>query len=289
MTGSLDPPAGPENGAGPGRLVYALGSNPAERNRLRRQSGELRGHSELLLDRVGLAPGGRAIDLGCGPSGILDLLSSRVGPTGRVVGLDFEPANVAMAREFAAARDLPGVEVIEGDARRTGFPAGSFDLVHARTVLINLPDPEALAAEMARLACPGGWVAVLEPDAISICYPPHPAWDRLCEIFYAAQQLDGADTFIGRRLPELFRQAGLVDIQVEVKADVYPAGNSRRALRPDLVRSMRPKILAAGLATERELDQVDRTVRDHLADPYTVMLPHLMFLVWARKPLPPAY
>ena len=77
------------------------------------------------------------------------------------------------------------MEVTQGDAHRTDFPAGSFDLVHARTLLINIPDPATVVAEMARLARPGGWVAALEPDAVSVCYPPLPAWDRLIEIFLA--------------------------------------------------------------------------------------------------------
>src|SRR5271165_1600353 len=282
-------PVSPGDDAVAGRVVYSLGSSPAERDRLRRQSGELRGHSALLLDRVGIARGWRAIDLGCGPSGILDLLADRVGPEGRVVGLDFNPANVSLAREFAAERGLANVEVMQGDAHRTGFPSASYDLVHARTLLINIPDPAVLVAEMVRLARPGGWVAVLEPDGGgSMCYPPHPAWDRLTQIFLSAQQVDGADTFIGRRLPELFRQAGLVDIGVEAKADIYPAGNSRRTIRADLVRSMRPKILAAGIASERELDEVDQAVREHLRDPDTLMLPHLLFLAWGRKPDRPA-
>jgi SAM-dependent methyltransferase len=267
-----------------GRVVYSLGSSPAERDRLRRQSGELRGHSELLLDRVGVTEGWRVIDLGCGPSGILDLLADRVGPAGRVVGLDFEPANVALAREFAATRGLANVEVMQGDAHRTDFPPASFDLVHARTLLINIPDPAAAVAEMVRLARPGGWVAVLEPDGVSVCYPPLPAWDRLIEIFLSAQQVDGADTFIGRRLPELFRQAGLADIGVAAMADIYPAGNSRRTIRADLVRSMRPKILAAGIASERELDEVDQAVREHLNDPDTLVMPNLLFLAWGRRP-----
>ena len=267
-----------------GRVVYSLGSSPAERDRLRRQSAELRDHSALLLDRVGAGERWQAIDVGCGPSGILDLLAGRVGPDGQVVGLDFEPANVALAREFAAQHGLANVEVIQGDAHRTGFPSASFDLVHARTLLINVPDPAAVVAEMVRLARPGGWVAVLEPDAISVCYPPHPAWDRLMEIFLSAQQVDGADTFIGRRLPELFRQAGLADIGVAAQADIYPAGNTRRTVRADLVRSMRPKILAAGIATERELDEVDHAVREHLSDPDTLVMPHLLFLAWGRKP-----
>ena len=47
---------------------------------------------------------------------------------------------------------------------------------------------------------------------------------------------------------------------------------------------MRPKILAAGIASESELDEVDRAVREHLNDPDTPMLPHLLFLAWGRKP-----
>ena len=63
--------------------VYALGSNPEETARLRRQSYELRLQSAELLDRVGLQPGQSAIDLGCGPSGILNLLSAAVSLGGK--------------------------------------------------------------------------------------------------------------------------------------------------------------------------------------------------------------
>jgi SAM-dependent methyltransferase len=277
-------PVSPEDATPAGRVVYALGSDPAERARLRRQSGELRDHSALLLDRIGVAEGWHAIDLGCGPSGILDLLADRVGPAGHVVGLDFEPANMALAREFAAARGLANVEVIEGDAHRTGFASASYDLVHTRTVLINIPDPPTVVAEMVRLTRPGGWVVALEPDAGgTVCYPAHPAWDRLTDISRSAFEVDGADMFIGRRLPALFREAGLVDIGVEAKADIHPAGHSRRTLRADLVRSMRPKIVAAGIASEQELDEVDHAVREHLSNPDTLMLPNLLFLASGRK------
>jgi SAM-dependent methyltransferase len=266
--------------------VYALGRGPAERSRLRRQSGELRAHSAGLLDRVGLARGQSAIDLGCGPSGIIDLLASRVGPDGRVTGLEVNPANVALAREFAGEQGLANVDIVQGDARRTGLPSSSFDLAHARTLLINVPDAAGVVTEMVRLARPGGWIAVLEPDAaLTLCYPPHPAWDRMVEMYLSVHRDDDADPFIGRRLPELLRQAGLADIGVEAKADVYPAGHSRRTIRLDLVRSMRSKIVARGIADERELEETDRAAREHLDDPDTLVLPHLLFLAWGRKPL----
>lgn len=53
---------------------------------------------------------------------------------------------------------------------------------------------------------------------------------------------------------------------------------------PDLARSLGPMILELGLAEERELAELDRAVRDHLADPRTLAMPHLLFVTRGRKP-----
>jgi Methyltransferase domain len=74
-----------------------------------------------------------------------------------------------------------------GDARRTGLPSSSFEVVHDWTLLANIPDPAAVVVEMTRLARPGGWLAGMEPDLPGLlCHPPLPAWDRLAEISVAA-------------------------------------------------------------------------------------------------------
>ena len=276
--------ADPEPGQDANAL-YALGSSPGESARLQRQADELAADSAALLDKVRLRPGQSAIDLGCGPRGVLDLLAERVSPGGRVVGLDADPVHTAMAADFAAERRLSGVQIMTADARSTGLPPGSFDLVHARTLFINLPDPAAVAAEMARLARPGGWVADMEPDTEhSLCYPPHPAFDRLCEIFRVVFSRNGADIAMGRRVPELFRQAGLADVEVEARVQMYPPGNSRRTVRLDLVHAMRPMILEMGVATEAELDELDAALRPHLTHPDTITMSGLLFLTWGRKP-----
>jgi hypothetical protein len=151
--------------------------------------------------------------------------------------------------------------------------------------LVTVPAPAEVLAEMVRLVRPGGWIAGLEPDTeMAICYPPHPAFDRLCEIFAIAFTRNGADPHIGRRMAELYREAGLREVTVEARATVYPPGHSRRTIRPDLVRSMRPQILEIGLADDHELDQLDRAARAHLENPATVVMPHLYFLAWGRKP-----
>jgi ubiquinone/menaquinone biosynthesis C-methylase UbiE len=265
--------------------IYSLGSSQAETARLERQAGELADDSRALLDRVGLKPGGSAIDLGCGPKGILDLLAERVSPGGQVVGLDADPAHTALAAEFVRDRKLQGVRLVTADARATGLPTGSFDLVFSRTLLINIPEPAEVVTEMARLARPGGWVAAFEYDMeYALCYPALLAFDRICEIFTAAFQRNGADAQVGRKIPEMFRVAGLADIGVEARAPVYPAGHQRRTIRADLVRSLRPRVLELGLASECELDELDATVRAHLQDPRTLAMSGLLFLTWARKP-----
>jgi ubiquinone/menaquinone biosynthesis C-methylase UbiE len=267
--------------------VYPLGKSPGESSRLQRQAEELLAPSTALLDRVPLGAGDVAIDLGCGPRGILDVLWERVKPTGRVVGIDADPNHVTMATEMVAARRLGNVEVLLADAKHTGLPASSFDLVHARTLLINLPDPADVVAEMFRLVKPGGWVLSFEPDGeASVCYPPHPAYDRLVEMLHAVFSRNGADYRIGRRVAELYRAAGLVDIQVEARSDVHPKGHTRRTMRVDLIRSMRPQVLQLGLATDQELDRLVAEALAHLDNPNTVVMPVLNFLVSGRKPNP---
>jgi ubiquinone/menaquinone biosynthesis C-methylase UbiE len=265
--------------------LYALGTSPEETARLQRQTDELAPASTALLDRVALQPGDDAVDLGCGPRGVIEMLAALVSPGGRVVGVDADPAHVAMARDLVNRLALPDVEIITADARHTGLPSGSFDLVHARTLLINLPDPAQVVAEMVRLARPGGWIAGLEPDTeFAICYPPHPAVDRLGEIFSLAFSRRGADPHLGRRMTELYRHAGLTDVGVEARSPLHPPGHSRRTIRADLVRAMRPHIMELGLADEPELERLDAAVREHLDDPNTVVMPGLYFLAWGRKP-----
>jgi ubiquinone/menaquinone biosynthesis C-methylase UbiE len=197
-----------------------------------------------------VASGGNALDLGCGPRGALELLADRVGSTGHVTGLDFDPEHLAQARAVVADQGLTNVEVVRGDARRTGFASGAFDLIHARFLLVTIPDPVQVAAEMVRLVRPGGWVVGEEADCSThLCYPANAAWDRLAETFIESFRLDGADPDLGRRLSELYRMAGLVDVTVEARADMCPVGHSRRTVRLDILRNMRSKIVERELLT----------------------------------------
>jgi hypothetical protein len=78
---------------------------------------------------------------------------------------------------------------------------------------------------MAALVRPGGVVAFHEVDWIAnACDPPLPAWDRLIDVMITYARMNGMDLFVGRRVPRLFREAGLVDVRVNPLIHVPPPG-----------------------------------------------------------------
>jgi SAM-dependent methyltransferase len=210
---------------------YHLGASQPELDRLVQQAEVFAGEARWLLDQLPIAPDWRALDVGCGPLGILDLLDERIGEQGEVVGLDLVPRMLDLARAVLAQRGLGRVRLVQGDASGTGLPRESFDLVHQRLVLVNVETPERIVAEIAALARPGGWVALEEIDAIShVCDPPHPSFDRLLQ---AEIGVWTGDLAIGRKLPRLLRAAGLTEIGFRVHARWFQAGNLLHSMLPN--------------------------------------------------------
>jgi len=68
--------------------VYLLGRSLAEEERLKRQIADLAPDSDQQFEKIGIRPGERVVDLGCGPGGVLHLLGKHVGPAGAVWGID---------------------------------------------------------------------------------------------------------------------------------------------------------------------------------------------------------
>jgi len=264
---------------------YVLGYRQAEQERLQQQAQQLAHESSWLFDQIAVRRGARVVEIGCGPHGCLDLLADRVGPAGRVVGVERSAEAVALARELVAQRNLGNVDVLEGDARSTGLPRASFDLATSRLVLVNVPQPEQIVAEAAALVRPGGWVAFHEADYVShVCDPPSNAWDRLVELLQTYSALNGIDPLIGRKLPRLLRDAGLVDVRVNPLIHVYPAGHGRRNLLLDFSENLSDRLIAQKLVAEPELTALKANLSRHLADSNTLVVSHLYFQSWGRKP-----
>jgi len=93
---------------------YVLGYRQAEQERLQQQAQQLAHESSWLFDQIPVARGARVVEIGCGPHGCLDLLSTRVGPAGRVVGVERNAEAAALAHKLTSQRNLGNVEVLEG-------------------------------------------------------------------------------------------------------------------------------------------------------------------------------
>lgn len=264
---------------------YLLGRGEAERRRLLEQTGLLVPEAERLLDRVNVARGSSVVDLGCGPRGLLDLLAARVGSKGKVIGIERNLAFVKDARRLIASEGIANTSIIQADAAATGLPRGAFDLVTARLVLVNVPEPDRVVAEMAALARPGGVVVSYEADIGALhCDPPSRAWDRLQDIYVAYAEAHGVDLFIGRKTHRLLRDAGLVEIEVRPVVNVYPPGHPRRAVLGDFVDNCRDALVREKFADESELDELIEALRKDIDDPGRLVTSHLFYEAIGRKP-----
>ena len=114
-----------------------------------------------LVEAAGVAPGQAVLDVACGTGVVARTAADRMGGRGRVVGLDLNEGMLAVA-----GRLRPDIEWRQGDAAELPFEAGSFDAVLCQSALMFFPDRAGALREMARVATPGGTVAVQ-------------VWDRL--------------------------------------------------------------------------------------------------------------
>lgn len=151
-------------------VPYVLGGTQTEQQRLIAQAEGLEGPARWMLDRINLKPGIRAVDVGCGPIGIMNLLSERVGADGIVIGVERDPRFFDMARAEQRRRGLSNVKLVNADALNTGLDKNSYDFVHERLLLINIPvaAQQAVLKEMLSLLKPGGMIAIQEFDFVSL-------------------------------------------------------------------------------------------------------------------------
>lgn len=273
MTTSSSPPSG----------AYPIDSTrAAELARLAAQDQAWSPNMAALLDRIGVAEGWRCLDLGCGPKGATHDLSARVGATGRVIGLEYNPDFVAEAQAGAPQN----VEIIQGDAYATGLADASFDFVHMRFLASTSGTPERLIAEAVRLTKPGGWFAMQEADAATLaCYPPHPAWTALRDGLLGLFPETRGDDPAAHRHFRMLRAEGLEDVSYQPAVVGVAKGDPWRDFLPATAHSARNALIATGAMSEVELDRAIADCRAHLDDPDTVFVSPMLVQVWGRKPL----
>ncbi len=175
------------------------------------------------LDAVGISRGQAVLDAGCGPGVVTRKLCERVGPTGKVTGIDLSAERLAAARKRCAA--FPYAEFAERSVLDTGLPDASVDAVWCQFVLEYLPDRKAALREFARVVRPGGKVIVSEIDGLGLNnWPMPPEVEQGCQKLVAALAPTGFDLFAGRKLFSELRELGFEAVKVHVFPQYVVAG-----------------------------------------------------------------
>ncbi|MDT7805951.1 MAG: hypothetical protein QOI78_9384 [Actinomycetota bacterium] len=230
------------------------------------------------LDDLGLGEGWRCWEVGAGGVSVPRGLAARVGAGGRVLATDID---VSWAGPAAGGV----LEVRRHDVLRDPPPAETFDLVHARLVLVHLKDRAAATRVMVDALRPGGWLVIEDGDPALqplACPdergPGEVLANRLRARIRTLMAERGADLAYGRTLPRLLRESDLADVGAEAYFPV--AARACAVLEAATVRHVRDQLLAADLATPEEIE----THLANLARGDLDLMLAPMITAWGRKP-----
>jgi SAM-dependent methyltransferase len=165
---------------------------------------------ETALDRLGIGPGWRCVDVGAGGGDVSVALAEVVGRDGRIYAVDSDPRARDLVAEAAAAHSQVLAITQAGEDLVLPEPV---DLAFCRFLLLHVVDPLAVLVRMAAAVRPGGWVVAQEPITSAGRIGGAPL-----------SMPDARHPDVGAVLPALVRQAGLVivDAWAEAPAGVGP-------------------------------------------------------------------
>jgi SAM-dependent methyltransferase len=225
----------------------------------------------------GLGPGWRCLEVGAGSGSVARWLASQVGAGGYVLATDVDT-------RWLGTGGLPQLEVAEHDVAKDPLPAGAFDLIHARLVLVHLPSRDDVLARLAGALKPGGWLVVEDFDSsLPHCLDPvtdsERAFVRVGQALVAALHRRGADTTYPRTLPRRLERAGLAEVGASGHVVVYRGASAEAALQQANLDQVGQSLVAAGHVTAGDL----ATARRLLADPAFIANHPLMITAWGRR------
>ena len=177
-------------------------------------SSEMKLMRGSFVDHLPCKPGDRILDSGCGTGSDTLLLAQRVGPSGRVLGLDFSQSLLRHAQQ----RRSGAIDYAAGSLLHLPLTHDCFDGAVCNRVLMHLDDPQTAVCELVRALKPGAWLALCEPDWSTARIEPDGPISRALMQDQCAGYVSGD---IGPRLPGLMRTAGCPPFHVQ--ANEYEA------------------------------------------------------------------
>ena len=200
---------------------------------------------------LGLYPGARVLDIGCGPGTTLASLAAQVGPLGQMIGVDHDPEMVKQAQAYALQIGVgawAGARV--ADATALPFSVGGFDACYSERLLQHLTPAaaETAVSEAARVLRPGGVAVFVDSDWGSFSVAA--GEDDLERRLQTQNLARFHNPFSGRYLGRLLRAAGFGFVYTEPYAMPLSADSVTA-----LLAGAEKDALADGTLTEVEAER----------------------------------
>jgi SAM-dependent methyltransferase len=265
--------------ARPGSTAYSFDNDDAAAaDRHRHLAEMLDPFTCERLSAAGDLTGRRCLEIGAGGGSVAGWLADRVGPRGHVLATDLNPRHLATDR---------GYTVLRHDLVTEPVPEPPWDLIHARLVLLHLPERVEILGRLAAALAPGG-VILLEEWASAyrglVLAAPDAAASALVDRYH--------DVLVGQLLPAngndpgwagqvhaAMLAAGLSDVDTEIRSASWAGGTAGALLIAANVAQLRSGFLSAGF-TDEELDRLCRLV----ADPRLVVRGHFLYSTIGHRP-----
>ncbi len=276
---------GPARAARPyssGMERYVIRGGKPGYERLQVLARSLAPTTSALLDRVAPGPGTSCLDLGCGGGDVSFELGRRVGPGGRVVGIDMDEVKLDLARHAGAARNLSNVEFRAMDVYAWAEPQ-TYDLVYCRNLLQHLSRPVDVLRTMWAAVRDGGAILVEDADFEgSFCDPPNAGFEFWVEAYQRVLERHGGDPLAGRKLRRYFSAAGIPTpaLTVVQRADVE---GEAKMIPHSTVEATADAIIEEGIASVEQVRAALASLIDFAADTESVCGSPRIFQAWSRR------
>jgi SAM-dependent methyltransferase len=248
-------------------------------NRLRRLEAVLDPVTTRHLETISVTEGWKCLEAGAGAGSVAQWLSTRVGSKGNVVATDIDT-------RLLERLSFPNLEIRQHDIVNDDLEEDKYDLVHCRSVLVALQEPEKALKRMADAVRPGGWLIIEEDDYGSILSTDitNPAaapfvafWrggiDRL-------RKMRILDPLIGRQVRGLVEQLGFIDVSHEGWTHINRGGDPMAQFDAANMQFSAKLAIEAGQLAQEQFDSILHL----LQDPTFYYLGLTMFSAWGRKP-----
>lgn len=206
---------------------------------------------ELILT-TGITEKWQCLEVGAGAGAIAKWLATVVGDSGKVVAVDLDT-------RFLANIKSPNIEVLEADFCHLALESQSFNLIHARCLLIHIPDFQLALSKMVDLLKPGGWLVIEEPDfsVAKAIAGDSQMCQSVKQLNFAIEKMfadRGSDYALGGKLPEILQKYDWQKLSVENYAPVSLGRSEIAKMMKISAMQLTEKYIATGRASYSDVN-----------------------------------